>query len=138
MSGLVFGHDAQVCAYVMAAFPEFEGQWHNATGIGVDVGGAIRAGLVVHPLNMFDAEISLFSETPRAWTPGIARGIATYLFGHRKFRRLTFSIHPKNKRSRSLVERLGAKLEGRKRRGYDGHRNALIYGLLPEECPFYG
>ncbi len=67
---------------------------------------------------------------------GAFREVFRYVFDVMKCKRVTFEIHPKNKRSRKLAEGLGARLEGKKRRGLDGRRNALVYGLLPEECRF--
>lgn len=133
---LVFGQDRIVCDYVTAGLG-LARRWHGCIGIGVDVGGAIRAGIVIEPITDFDAAMTVFSETPRAASPEMFRRIFGLVFGELGYKRVTFEVHPKNKRSRKLAEGVGARLEGKKRRGLDGRRNALIYGLLPEECRYY-
>ena len=134
---LVFGQDQIVCDYVAAALG-LGRRWVNCIGIGVDLGGTIRAGVVIDMMSDFEAALTVFSETPRAASPEAFRRVFSLVFNDLGCKRVSFNIHPKNKRSRKLALGLGARLEGMKRRGLDGHRNALIYGLLPEECRFYG
>ena len=133
---LVFGQDRMVCEYVAAGLGLGD-RWSGCIGIGVDLGGTIRAGVVIERLTWFDCAMTVFSETPRAASPAAFREVFRFVFDVLAAKRVTFEIHPKNKRSRKLAEGLGARLEGKKRRGLDGYRNALVYGLLPEECRFY-
>ena len=133
---LVFGQDRMICDYVAAGLGLKE-RWTNCFGIGVDIEGTIRAGVVIELLTSFDAAMTIFSETPRVASRNAFRQVFRFVFDDLKMKRVTMEVHPKNQRSRKLAEFLGARLEGKKRRGLDGRRNALIYGLLPEECRFY-
>jgi hypothetical protein len=50
--------------------------------------------------------------------------------------RVTMLIDPENKRSEMQARKLGAQYEGFLRRGLDGRRDALVYGMLREECRY--
>jgi RimJ/RimL family protein N-acetyltransferase len=134
---LVWSHDYVVCEYVRKAFPHYTHPWRDAKGIGIVHDGELVGGLVVDSINTFDALISIRLDSARYCNRTMMQEIQEYLFGYLKLSRVTLEIHPKHKKSRKFAEALGAKLEGKKRRGYDGHRNVLIYGLLPEEAKFY-
>lgn len=137
----LFRADQAVREYVGAAFPDLPHVWREGFGIALeDADGMVRGGAVVTHLTGFDAQVTVFLERP-ALTQGVLRAFCGFLFDAPPrglgLARCTFEIHPKNRRSRRLAEGLGARLEGRRRRGLDGRRAALIYGLLPEECRFH-
>jgi hypothetical protein len=83
-----------------------------------------------------DIEVSCASETPAAWRPEVCRAIFSYAFEQLKCVRCTSITVKGNKKARSFLEGLGFQLEGNVRLGYDGRRDALIYGLLRSECRF--
>jgi RimJ/RimL family protein N-acetyltransferase len=85
-----------------------------------------------------DIQMTMVANTPRWCTKGVLRVILGYPFDTIGCRRVTCIIGRKNKRSRRLVEGLGWKLEGTCRRAWDGKQDAMIYGMLREECRWIG
>lgn len=83
-----------------------------------------------------DVEISCAAETPAAWRPGVCRAIFKYVFETAGCVRCTSITVKGNKKARDFLQSLGFQLEGNVRLGYDGRRDALIYGLLRSECRF--
>lgn len=84
-----------------------------------------------------DCEISCAAETSIAWKPEVCRAVFGYVFGQLKCVRCTSIVMKNNKKSRAFLEALNFQLEGRLRKAYDGAKDALIYGLLAEECSFF-
>jgi hypothetical protein len=48
--------------------------------------------------------------------------------------RVTMLIDPDNAAAEHIVRKLGAQYEGFLRRGLDGHRDALVFGMLRDDC----
>lgn len=84
-----------------------------------------------------DCEISCAAETSIAWKPTVLRAVFQYVFGQLGCVRCTSIVLKKNTRSREFLEALNFQLEGRLRKAYDGTKDALIYGLLAEECAYF-
>lgn len=83
-----------------------------------------------------DAEIACAAETAMAFRPHVCTAVFTYVFTQLQCTRLTAITTKRNTRTRAFLEALGFRLEGNIRRAYDGKRDALIYGLLAEDCRF--
>lgn len=83
-----------------------------------------------------DIEISCAGETPAAWRPSVCKAIFKYVFETVGCVRCTSITVKGNRKARSFLEGLGFQLEGNVRLGYDGFKDALIYGLLRSECRF--
>lgn len=96
------------------------------------------AGVVLTNYRKIDIELSCASETGTAWRPHVLRAIFTYIFGQLDCVRCTAVVLKGNKKIRSFIESLGFQLEGNIRLGYDGRRDALVYGLLRSECRYFG
>lgn len=94
------------------------------------------AGVVVTNFRRTDCEMSGASETPAAWRPHVCRAIFSYIFEQLGCVRVTSITTKGNKKARAFLESLGFQLEGNVRLGYDGRRDALIYGLLKAECRY--
>lgn len=94
------------------------------------------AGVVFSNFRGTDVEVSCAGETPAAWRPHVCRAIFQYVFDQLGCVRCTSITVKGNKRARDFLTRLGFQLEGNVRLGYDGRRDALIYGLLRSECRF--
>lgn len=62
------------------------------------------------------------------------RELLGYPFNQLNCHRATALIARGNKPSREMVERIGWRLEGKMRRGFDTRQDLLIYGLLKSEC----
>ena len=50
--------------------------------------------------------------------------------------RITAHVDPANEVALRQVWRMGFKYEGYLRRGIEGTRDAVVFGLLPEDCPY--
>lgn len=96
------------------------------------------AGVVISNFRTHDCEISCATETSAAWRPHIMRAVFGYIFGQLGCVRVTAITRKQNKRSRDFLKALGFELEGNVRLGYDGRKDALIYGLLASECRYFG
>lgn len=86
----------------------------------------------------FDAELAIFIE-PEAGVglrPSFFREGFKWLFTPRDeglgLSRVTCEIAADNERAQSFVERLGFIREGYLKRRFDGHRDAIVYGLTAE------
>lgn len=84
-----------------------------------------------------DIEISCATDRKFTWTPEVCKTIFTYIFGQLGCTRCTSITKKNNSKSREFLDALNFVLEGNIRRGYDGERDALIYGLLAEDCRFF-
>lgn len=85
-----------------------------------------------------NCEISCASDTSVAWQPHVCRAVFEYIFRQLGCRRCTSITRKNNTKARAFLEALNFQLEGNMRCGYDGDKDALIYGLLAEECRFLG
>lgn len=83
-----------------------------------------------------DCEISCVSETPTAWRPHVCRAVFQYIFDQLGCVRCTSVTTKANVKARAFLEHFGFQLEGKIRLGYDGLKDALIYGLLRSECRY--
>lgn len=84
-----------------------------------------------------DCEISCASESGVAWRPHVCTAIFQYIFGQLGCVRCTSITRKNNTKSREFLEALNFELEGKVRKGYDGEKDALVYGLLREECRYF-
>lgn len=66
----------------------------------------------------------------------VLQPLFSYAFDNLKASRITCQIAPDNVESIRLCENLGFTHEGTFRQGYDGQKDALLYGLLKEERPY--
>lgn len=98
------------------------------------VGGNVVAALACEFKTPFDVSFSAAIDDPDAITKRLLRGIFTALFA--KARRITALVDPENGHAENVMTRLGFVYEGFLRRGLDGERDALLYGMLPEDCKF--
>lgn len=99
-----------------------------------DVTRHVVAGLAAEFKTPFDAHVSVAVDEPDAITRRLLRGIFGALFT--QARRITALCDPENADAENGLKRLGFVYEGFLRRGLDGTRDALIYGMLPQDCRF--
>lgn len=64
----------------------------------------------------------------------IVRVFLGYAFERLNCHRITVGIAKGNGASRRLVEKLGFRMEGKLRRGFDTRRDLLVYGLLKDDA----
>jgi hypothetical protein len=100
--------------------------------------GAFSGAAVISNYRNTDCEVSFAVETPMAHRPHCHRAVFRYIFEQLGCVRCTCITTRNNKAARTLLEKLGFELEGNIRKGYDGRRNALIYGLLATDCKLLG
>jgi len=97
--------------------------------------GAVIAALACEFWSDFDCKFTAAIADERAITPKLLHVIFGTLFS--KAIRITAEVDPENQLSVDRLERLGFVYEGYKRKGLDGFRDAMIYGMLVEDCNFF-
>lgn len=137
MTKLVWGIDEAVEHFITAHFPDLTAhspfRAHKSVGI-VNENDELVGGISLRLLNGFDGSISVVSHRSDFILPSMCRDLFHYVFVQERLTRLSCSIAKGNKRARRLAEGLGFKLEGVKRQGFDGRRDACQYGMLATEC----
>jgi hypothetical protein len=98
-----------------------------------DEDGTVR-GVVVGELKQpWHCYMSLAIEDPRCWANTKATmAIFTAIFS--RARRITVTVPTDKERWTGQLKALGFVYEGFMRRGFDGTKDALIFGMLPEDC----
>lgn len=96
----------------------------------------IVAALACEFKSPFDAHFTAAVDEPEAITRRLLRGIFQALFS--KAARITALVEPSNRHAQDVTLRLGFIYEGFLRRGLDGNRDALVYGMLREDCKYLG
>jgi len=98
--------------------------------------GEFVGGVVISNFRNTDVESSCAAENSAVWRPQVMQAVFGYVFTQLGCVRCTSITTKRNKRARSFLEALGFQLEGNIRLGYDGQKDALIYGLLASECRY--
>lgn len=106
--------------------------WFTATARNED--GAVVGALVCEFWSGFDCKFSTAVSDEHVITPKLLHVIFDTLFS--KVKRITAEVDPENITSIDRLVRMGFVYEGFKRRGLDGVNDAMIYGMLPEDCKF--
>ena len=81
-----------------------------------------------------DIRVIIASDDPKWCLPGVLRQLFYYPFELAGCTRITAIIKDGNERSLKLCRGLGFRKEGVLRRGYNGRTNAIVLGMLKEEC----
>ena len=69
-------------------------------------------------------------------TRGAVEDFFLYPFRYLKVTRLQASTPYDNQKARKFLRKLGFQFEGILRRAHDGRRAAVVFSMLPEECPW--
>ncbi len=128
---------AEIAAWVAARIPHLERGFQDYQALGVVADGEFVAGVVFHHYRPSDGDIeaSMAATSPRWCRPAVLRELFAYPFIDLRCERLTLITSRSNTRTRRLCERaFGMKLEGILRRAIGRREDALVYGLLREEC----
>ena len=134
MIHLIYGRDQDVANWVQARLPEIRNGFGQYAAIGVSDDARPIAGVVYHDYRGYDMQLSMASESAHWCSRRTLRALLGYPFNQLMVARITACTGKHNKKLRALVERLGFRLEGRLRRGFDGKRDILVYGMLREEA----
>lgn len=139
---VLYGADQQVADFVAARIPSVaERGWpkdYTALGVVIDhklVGGIVFTNCHATPdLGIYDIEMSGAFDDPRWCLPQTLARLFSYPFVQVGCVRMTTITGASNARARRLDERLGFVQEGVIRKGLDGVEDAIVYGMLREEC----
>ncbi|RWP05100.1 GNAT family protein [Mesorhizobium sp.] len=96
--------------------------------------GEIVGVIVAEPKTWFDWHLSVACTDPRCVTRKLFMTTFSTLFTQAV--RITALIDPANERAISNARRLGFVYEGFLRMGVEGRRDALMFGMLAEDCRF--
>lgn len=134
MLDLAYG--APVAAWVAARIPHVgdAARFGPCAAIGFVRGHALCAGAVFTNYRGHDIELSFAAADPRWARRGSLRAVFHYPFRQLGCARVTAVTGRANARARRLTAGLGFTLEGVIRRGLDGRDDALVFGMLREEC----
>lgn len=114
------------------SMPFAPGKWFCVTAR--DDHGAIMGVIASEGLSRFEGSFHSVVTNPRCATRRLLRATYTALFA--QVVRLTALIDPNNARAIRNAAAMGFIVEGLSRRGLDGHRDALVFGMLREDCKF--
>lgn len=129
---LVTGADPIAREYLAARIPDYAPNPNETVILAVNRGGV--SGAVAYE-GWTGPNIIMTCAGHGNWlTPGNLAGFFWYPFDQLGCARVTAMIHRKNKASRTLVEKLGFKVEGVLRKAAPTGGDIIIYGLLREDC----
>jgi RimJ/RimL family protein N-acetyltransferase len=141
---LLVGHDADVAHWVgrRLGIDDFG----PCTAIGILCGDIntiklrheLIAGVVYNWYRQANIEITCAAVSPRWCTSRILRGLFSYPFEQLGCHRVTCVTEHTNESVRAFLARLGFREEGVMRRSYLNGNDAVIYGMLREECRWIG
>lgn len=134
----IVGYDKLVGEFVAGILPDVNSveDLGDYTSVGYMEGGQFIAGVIFRKYVGFDIEVTVASTNPRWCTRGRLTELFIYAFIQLGCSRVTSISNRKNKRSRRLLKGLGFKEEGIMRKGMYGREDAVLYGMLKEECKF--
>ena len=112
--------------------PFLPSQWFCVTAR--DDNGGIMGVIASQGLTPFEGSFHSVVTDPRCVTRRLLRATFTALFS--QVVRLTALIDPGNRRAIRNATAMGFVVEGLCRRGIDGRRDGLTFGMLREDCKF--
>lgn len=133
---LLVGYDRDVARWVgerlgIASFDP-------CTAIGVCNEDGLIAGVVYNGYREVNIEMTIASSSPRWCMRGILAGLFWYPFEQLGLARVTAIAERSNQPVRAFLGRLGFREEGVMRRAFRNGNDAVIYGMLREECRWIG
>jgi hypothetical protein len=100
--------------------------------IGFVENGKPKGAAVLQSYTGEDIELTIVG----AWSRGMFRIIADYVFNHLKCQRMTARTRVSNKKVARVMRGSGFRVEGQVRRYYPDGEDALLFGMLRLECRF--
>ncbi len=137
LDAVLYGADAHVLAFMRDRLPSVR-DWGPCAALGIVRDGTLIGGVVFnnfHP-EVGDVLISAAFDTSAWFRPRTVRRVFAFPFDHLGCARLSDHVPRKLKPARRFAEKAGFRLEGVKRRGFDGRQDLMLYGMLREECRF--
>lgn len=126
----------RIARFALAEIPDMPSLRHfeDFAAFGRIVNETLVAAFVLHQFRGRQCNVTVAAPTAGAITRDLLRSVFGFAFRDMNLTRVTSMVGASNHQARKLAERLGAIDEGRLRKGYDGTEDAVIYGLLNEEC----
>jgi RimJ/RimL family protein N-acetyltransferase len=135
VGSILLGADDLVIEMVKSRIPEMRGKdFAFPRGLGVVRNGNLVGGVVYHEYRGHDVQMSAAFDSAGWALPGTLRALWSYPFDTMGCKRATMIIGRKNKRARRFCRGMGMTEEGLLRKGLDGMQDAVIYGMLRDEC----
>jgi hypothetical protein len=130
--GLLVGYDEAIARWVTSrlGLPDFE----PCIAIGITRGADLIAGVVYAAYCQANIEMTIASASPAWCTRAVLKSLFWYPFEQLGCHRVTAITEGKNRPVREFLLRLGFQEEGVMRRSYLSGADAVIYGMLREEC----
>lgn len=97
-------------------------------------GAEIIAAVIYSEYRGHDVQMSIAASSPKWARRSIISVFFNYPFKQLCCSRVTAVCARNNKRARRMVEGFGFRQEGNMRHAIDGRRDAIIYGMLKNEC----
>ncbi len=136
MIRVVMGMDEAVSSIVASLIPSMDGpqEWGPLTTIGIAIEDELIGGVVYNNFTKWSVEYHCsFIRTPKL-TRRVLGVLFAYPFNQLDVERITTITAARNKRAQRINKAMGFRLEGQARRAFDGIDDAMIYGMLHEEC----
>ncbi len=128
---LLINADQAVAEWVKERIPYIQ-SFENSVAFGVLQDGQMSGGIVFNNYRGFDIHMSAALDC--ALTRQSLRTLCEYVFGQINVRRVTAITGKKNRKARKALRIIGFIEEGTCRHALDGVQDAVVYGLLRENC----
>lgn len=135
LGSVLYGADEQVIDFVCKRIPGMEPP-EKAVGLGVLQDGKLVGGCVFSNFHGHSIEVSTATDSSTYLTRGMLDQMFGYPFRQLGCVRVTAITREDNVRTQKLLRGLGFTQEGRARKAWDGKHDAIIFGILKEECRF--
>lgn len=132
-----YSRSEDIAAWVAANIPGCDG-FSMPVGVAVVQDGRDCAGIVWSEYRGHDIAASIYAASPRwlARPRETLRELFNYPFKQLGCVRVSALAARSNHRALKMNKRLGFRAEGLLRRGWDGTEDAVVLGMLREECPW--
>lgn len=132
---LLFGNDELIAEWVARHLPNFRNAkdfgFYKSIGIAKD--RELLAGAVYSNYRDFDVEFNIYAKSVKWCTKNTLKWLLYYPFVQLKCERMTATIADDDQRTQRLAKWIGFEIEGLIRKGYDGHKDAVIMGILKQD-----
>lgn len=135
IGALLYNAHDMVSEFVRSRIPSMANhKFSPHVAIGIVRRKRLCGGVVYHNWYGHSIEMSGAFDDPGWCLPDTLRRLFAYPFIQLNCVRMTTITARNNHPARIMDEGLGFKLEGIARKGWDGQQDAMIYGMLAEEC----
>ncbi len=135
LGSVLYGADADVIEFVRQRIPGMATPTH-AVGLGIVSDRRLIGGFVFSNFVGHNIEVSAAVDSARWATRGTLDQMFGYPFRQLGCARITAITREDNVRTHRILTGTGFKQEGRARKAWDGEHDAIIFGILKEECRF--